>query len=67
MMNRRKRSSTPVEPMLLTIPEVATKLGLGRSKAYDLIRDEGLPTVKFGTATRVPVKELEHWVMRRIA
>jgi excisionase family DNA binding protein len=67
MMNRRKRSTTPVEPMLLTIPEVATKLGLGRSKVYNLIRDEGLPTVKFGTATRVPVKELEHWVTRRIA
>ncbi len=67
MMNRRKRSTTSLEPMLLTIPEVATKLGLGRSKVYNLIRDEGLPTVKFGTATRVPVKELEHWVTKRIA
>ena len=53
--------------MLLTIPEVAAKLVLGRSKVYDLIRDEGLPIVKFGTAIRVPVKELEQWVIRRIA
>jgi excisionase family DNA binding protein len=66
-MNKRKRTTMTVEPMLLTIPEVATKLCLGRSKVYDLIRDEGLPTVKFGTATRVPVKELEQWVTRRIA
>jgi excisionase family DNA binding protein len=66
-MNRRKQSMSPIEPMLLTIPEVAAKLGLGRSKVYDLIHAEGLPTVKFGTATRVPIKELEQWVTRRIA
>jgi excisionase family DNA binding protein len=66
-MNKRKRTISPVEPMLLTIPDVAVKLGLGRSKVYDLIRDEGLPTVKFGTATRVPIKELEQWITRRIA
>jgi excisionase family DNA binding protein len=66
-MNRRKRTTPPIEPMLLTIPEVAAKLGLGRSKVYDLIRDEGLPIVKFGTAARVPVKELEQWVTKRIA
>jgi excisionase family DNA binding protein len=57
----------PVEPILLTIPDVAVKLGLGRSKVYALIRHEGLPVVKFGTATRVPIKELEQWVTRRIA
>jgi excisionase family DNA binding protein len=66
-MNKRKRSMSSIEPMLLTIPDVAVKLGLGRSKVYDLIRDEDLPIVKFGTATRVPIKELEQWVTRRIA
>jgi excisionase family DNA binding protein len=66
-MNKPKRTLSPVEPMLLTIPDVAVKLGLGRSKVYALIRNEGLPIVKFGTATRVPIKELEQWVTRRIA
>ena len=66
-MNKRKRTMSAVEPMLLTIPDVAMKLGLGRTKVYALIRDEGLPAVKFGTATRVPIKELEEWVTRRIA
>jgi excisionase family DNA binding protein len=66
-MNQRKRSMSPIEPMLLTIPDVAMKLGLGRTKVYALIRDEGLPVVKFGTATRVPIKELEQWISRRIA
>jgi excisionase family DNA binding protein len=66
-MNKRKRTLSQVEPMMLTIPDVAVRLGLGRTKVYDLIRYEGLPTVKFGTATRVPIKELEQWVTRRIA
>jgi excisionase family DNA binding protein len=42
-------------------------LGLGRSKVYELIRDEGLPTARFGTAIRVPAEELKEWVKRRIA
>jgi excisionase family DNA binding protein len=66
-MNKRKRTLSQVEPMMLTIPDVAVRLGLGRTKVYALIRDEGLPVVKFGTATRVPIKELEQWVSCRIA
>jgi excisionase family DNA binding protein len=42
-------------------------LGLGRSKIYDLIREEGLPTARFGTAIRVPAEELKEWVRHRIA
>jgi excisionase family DNA binding protein len=66
-MHQRKQSMTTVEPLLLTIPQVATMLGLGRSKVYDLIREEGLPTAKFGTAIRVPAEELKQWVKQRIA
>ena len=66
-MHKRKQSMTTVEPLLLTIPQVAAMLGLGRSKVYDLIREEGLPTAKFGTAVRVPAEELKQWVKQRIA
>lgn len=66
-MHKRKQPITTVEPLLLTIPQVSALLGLGRSKVYDLIRDEGLPTTKFGTAVRVPAEELKQWVKRRIA
>src|SRR5436305_14907709 len=62
VMHKRKQLTTNVEPLLLTIPQVAAMLGLGRSKVYDLIRDEGLPTAKFGTAVRVPAEELKKWV-----
>jgi excisionase family DNA binding protein len=66
-MKRRKRTMPPVEPLLLTIPQVAAMLGLGRTKVYDLIDHEGLPTVKLGTARRIPRQALEVWLTRRIA
>jgi excisionase family DNA binding protein len=66
-LHKRKQATTNVEPLLLTIPQVGAMLGLGHSKVYDLIRQEGLPTVKFGTATRVPAEELKQWVKQRIA
>lgn len=66
-MHKRKQTPTNVEPLLLTIPQVAAMLNLGHSKVYDLIRYEGLPTAKFGTAIRVPAEELKAWVKQRIA
>jgi len=65
-MHKRKTSNSTIEPLFFTIPQVASMLGLGRSKIYDLIRDEGLPTAKFGTAVRVPAAELKAWVKQRI-
>ncbi len=52
----------PLEPMLLTIPQVAQSLSLGRTKIYDLINREGLPTVKLGSAIRVPLSSLKQWI-----
>src|SRR5258706_15499868 len=51
-VTQRKTQKT-VQPLLLTIPQVAATLGLGRTKVYELIANEGLPCVKFGTARRV--------------
>jgi excisionase family DNA binding protein len=64
-MNKRTRTMPPVEPLLLTIPQVATMLELGRTKVYDLIEREGLPSIKLGTARRVPVKALQEWLEQR--
>jgi excisionase family DNA binding protein len=66
-MHKRKQLTTNMDPLLLTIPQVCALLCLGRSKVYDLIRQEGLPSTKFGTALRVPAEELKEWLKRRIA
>jgi excisionase family DNA binding protein len=52
-------------PPLLSVPEVAKTLGLGRTKVYELIAREGLPVVRFGRAVRVSVVSLQQWVEQR--
>jgi excisionase family DNA binding protein len=52
-------------PQLLSIPEVARSLSIGRTKVYSLIRDEGLPSVKVGSMTRVSVVDLNRWIQER--
>ena len=61
----RKIKDVSVQPLLLTVSQVAASLGLGRTKVYELIATEGLPVVKFGTATRVPLASLQKWVEKR--
>lgn len=64
-MHKRKQSTPAVEPLLLTIPEVAVKLNVGRSKVYTLIKRYGLPTVTLGGTKRVPLVRLEQWIAQQ--
>ncbi len=57
--------SVASSPLLLTIPDVARRLGLGRTKVYELIATEGLPVVRFGRAVRVSASSLQQWIERR--
>ena len=54
-----------VQPLLLSIPEVAAMLRLSRAKVYRLIYYEGLPVVHFGRSVRVSVIALEQWLEER--
>jgi len=66
--SRRKDTSMkqerekPVEVLLLTVPQAARALGLGRTKVYELIATGGLPTVRFGRSVRIPVAKLQEWI-----
>ena len=42
-----------IQPLLLTIPQVAKTLNLGRTKVYHLIATKQLPVMHFGRAVRV--------------
>jgi excisionase family DNA binding protein len=53
------------QPLLLTIPQVCKVLGLGRTKVYELIQNEGLPVVRFGKAVRVSPESLQRWLAKR--
>jgi excisionase family DNA binding protein len=50
------------EPLLLRVPDAAARLGLGRSKFYELVRSKEIATVRIGRSVRVPVSALRAWV-----
>jgi excisionase family DNA binding protein len=47
------------ERLLLTVEEAAQRLGIGRTLAWQLVRDGQLPSVRLGRLVRVPVRGLE--------
>jgi excisionase family DNA binding protein len=51
-----------VEKYLLTIPETAEAIGLGRSKVYELVSAGEIETVRIGKAHRVPRDAIERFV-----
>lgn len=54
-----------VRPLLLTIPEAARVLAIGRSSVYELIDSRAIGVVRIGRSVRIPVAELELFVDRR--
>lgn len=52
--------TTPNE--LLTVPEVMTRLKLGRSKVYDLIRTHRLASITIGRSRRIPAEAVQDFI-----
>ena len=61
----RPKKPTMVQPIYLSVSEVATMLSLGRTKVYDLIKHEGLPVIQFGDVKRISVTKLQRWLEQR--
>ena len=63
-MARREKKLT-VQPLLLTIPDVAIQLGVCRQTVYNFIYREGLPSILVGRIRRVHPDSLEGWLRAR--
>lgn len=46
----------------LKVPEMAEFLRIGRSRAYELVADGEIPSVRIGRSIRVSRRELERWL-----
>ena len=46
----------------LKVPEVAEVLRIARSRAYELVAEGEIPSVRIGRSVRVSRKELERWL-----
>lgn len=46
----------------LKVPEMAEELRIARSRAYELVGNGEIPSVKIGRSIRVNRRELERWL-----
>ena len=51
-----------MERLLLRVSEAAVLLGIGRSKAYELVKAGQLPVVRIDRSVRIPLAALQTWV-----
>ncbi len=54
--------SETVQQEWLSVEEMQELLGIGRTKAYELISRRELPAVRIGRAVRVRKSDVEHYV-----
>ena len=53
-------------PLMLSVPEMATALGISRAGAYELARSEGFPALRIGTRIVITKDKLQEWVDKQI-
>ena len=61
----RVRKPVVVQPLLLTVPEVAESLRVCRRTVYNLMASAGLPWVLVGGSRRVCLDSLHVWLKER--
>ncbi len=55
--------STLRDPLLLTIPQAARRLGISRAMLYSLLAQrKGPPVVRLGRSVRISLESLRAWI-----
>lgn len=63
-----KRDGEAIDDLrLITILDAADRLGLCRSKVYELIAEDKLATIKIGRARRISIEDLRTFVAQHRA
>lgn len=52
---KSERTSPDQQALVITVPEAARRLGIGRSAAYAAAVTGELPTIRIGRSVRVPL------------
>ena len=55
-----------IDPLLVRVEEAARLLSLSRSMIYEMMNSGELPSVRCGTARRIPLAALRLWVERQV-
>ena len=54
-------------PLMLSVPQLATALGISRTSAYALVKQDGFPSLSIGSRIVIPKDKLILWVDRNCA
>ena len=49
-------------PLLLNVKQLADLLGVSDSSVYELIQEDGFPSLRIGKRIVIPKEELRNWI-----
>jgi len=52
-------------PLLLNVKQLADLLGVSDSSVYELIQEDGFPSLRIGKRIVIPKEELREWISDR--
>ena len=61
-MKQEKYKTFDELPLMLSVPEVASVLGISRAGAYELVKEKGFPSLTIGSRILVPRDKLIAWI-----
>ena len=64
--NLTQANNSAVIPVFLTVEQVAKRLYVGRSTAYNMVNSGEIPSIRFGRLIRVPVSALDQYLSSKL-
>ena len=61
-MKLEKYKSFDDLPLMLSVPELASVLGISRAGGYELVKEKGFPSLTIGSRILVPRDKLIAWI-----
>ena len=61
-MNKTKYTNYDDLLLMLSVPDVASVLGISRAGAYELVRSDGFPLLRIGSRIVVPKEKFIDWI-----
>ena len=61
-MNKTKYINYDDLPLMLSVPDAASVLGISRAGAYELVRSDGFPSLRIGFRIVVPKEKFIDWI-----
>ena len=54
-------------PLMLSVQDVVSVLGISRAGAYELVKSDGFPSLTIGSRIIVPKEDLILWIKQKVS